>query len=105
MRTHPIGTGPFEFVAFRQNEYIKLTKNEDYWREGLPYLDGIEFSIIASQPTRMLSFIVGEHDLTFPSDVSVRLLKDVQSQAPQGQGTLRPHNITPNLIINSAATT
>src|SRR3546814_11781751 len=89
MRTHPIGTGPFEFVAFRQNEYIKLTKNEDYWREGLPYLDGIEFSIIASQSTRMLSFIAGEHDMTFPSDVSVPLLKDVQAQAPQAQCTLR----------------
>src|SRR5450759_4328315 len=39
MRTHPIGTGPFKFVEFKQNESITLTKNPDYWKKGLPYLD------------------------------------------------------------------
>ena len=29
MRTHPIGTGPFKFVEFKQNESIKLTRNEN----------------------------------------------------------------------------
>src|SRR5690242_18375067 len=29
MRTHPIGTGPFKFVEFRQNEVIRLTRNPD----------------------------------------------------------------------------
>ncbi len=103
MRTHPIGTGPFKFVSFRQNESITLTKNEDYWREGRPYLDGIEFSIIASQSTRMLSFIAGEHDMTFPSDVSPPLLKDIRSQAPHAQCTMRPSNVSTNLIINEHA--
>ena len=46
MRTHPIGTGPFKFVEFKANESIKLTKNPDYWKKGLPYLDGIEYTII-----------------------------------------------------------
>jgi ABC-type oligopeptide transport system substrate-binding subunit len=43
MRQHPIGTGPFKFVEFKPNESIKLTRNPDYWKPGLPYLDGIEF--------------------------------------------------------------
>ena len=43
MRQHPIGTGPFKFVAFKPNEYIKVTRNPDYWKKGRPYLDGIEF--------------------------------------------------------------
>src|SRR5690606_15815632 len=103
MRTHPIGTGPFKFVSFRQNESITLAKNEDYWREGRPYLDGIEFSIIASQSTRMLSFIAGEQDMTFPSDVSPPLLKDIRSQAPHAQCTIRPCNVSTNLIINEHA--
>ena len=46
MRQHPIGTGPFKFIEFRPNEYIKLAKNPDYWKQGRPYLDGIEFTII-----------------------------------------------------------
>src|SRR6185295_17945281 len=39
MRTKPIGTGPFKFVEFRQNESIKFARNPDYWKPGLPYLD------------------------------------------------------------------
>src|SRR5262249_10299931 len=42
MRQHPIGTGPFKFVEFKPNEYIKVTRNPDYWKPGRPYLDGIE---------------------------------------------------------------
>ena len=34
MRSHPIGTGPFKFVEFKPNEYIKLTRNLDYWKKG-----------------------------------------------------------------------
>ena len=30
MRTHPIGTGPFKFVSFKQNESITLTRSPDY---------------------------------------------------------------------------
>ena len=47
MRRKPIGTGPFKFAEFKMNESIKLVKNPDYWKKGLPYLDGIEFTIIA----------------------------------------------------------
>ena len=47
MRTHPIGTGPFKFVEFKPNEHIKVTRNPDYWKPGRPYLDGIEYTIIA----------------------------------------------------------
>ena len=46
MRSHPIGTGPFKFVEFKPNEYIKVTRNPDYWKPGRPYLDGIEYTII-----------------------------------------------------------
>src|SRR5690348_14324257 len=38
MRQHPVGTGPFKFVEFKQNESIKVTKNPDYWKPGFPYL-------------------------------------------------------------------
>src|SRR5207302_5342993 len=43
MRQHPIGTGPFKFVEFKPNEFIKVVKNPDYWKPGLPYLDAIEY--------------------------------------------------------------
>ena len=81
---NPIGTGPFKFVEFKQNESIKLTKNPDYWKKGLPYLDGIEFTIIPNRSTAILAFIAGKFDMTFPTEVTIPLLKDVKSQAPTG---------------------
>jgi peptide/nickel transport system substrate-binding protein len=38
MRQHPVGTGPFKFVEFKPNEYIKVAKNPDYWKPGRPYI-------------------------------------------------------------------
>src|SRR6202165_517664 len=100
MRTHPIGTGPFRFVEFKTNESIKLTRNPDYWRKGLPHLDGIEFTIIPHRSTAILGFVAGKFDMTFPGEVSVPLLKDVQSQAPQAVCELAPTNVSTNLIVN-----
>ena len=51
MRLKPIGTGPFKFVEFNQNESIKITRNPDYWKKERPYLDGIEFTIIPNRST------------------------------------------------------
>ena len=67
MRQHPIGTGPFKFVEFKQNESIKVAKNPDYWKPGLPYLDGIEYTIIKDPSTAVLAFIAGLWGL--PSEI------------------------------------
>ena len=101
MRTKPIGTGPFKFVEFKQNEYIKLTKNPDYWQKGRPYLDGIEFTIIKNRSTRMLAFIAGDFDMTYTTDITIPMLKDIKSQAPQATCEVRPTNVNRNLIVNA----
>jgi peptide/nickel transport system substrate-binding protein len=100
MRTHPIGTGPFKFVEFKQNESIKIAKNPDYWKKGLPYLDGVEFTIIPNRSTAILAFVAGKFDMTFPTEVTIPLLKDVKSQAPQAICDLEPTNVNTNLIVN-----
>jgi peptide/nickel transport system substrate-binding protein len=83
MRQHPIGTGPFKFVEFKPNESIKLVRNPDYWKPGLPYLDGIEFPIIKNMSTAILAFVSGKFDMVWPYSLTAPLLKDVQSQVPQ----------------------
>ncbi|MFN4089167.1 MAG: ABC transporter substrate-binding protein [Alphaproteobacteria bacterium] len=100
MRTHPIGTGPFKFVEFRQNEHIKTTRNPDYWEEGKPYLDGIEYTIIRNRSTRVLAFIAGEFDMTLYGDITIPILRDVRSQAPHAVCQLHPTNVSRNLIVN-----
>ena len=49
--TNPIGTGPFKFIEYIPNQSIKVARNPDYWRPGRPYLDGIEYTIIANRST------------------------------------------------------
>src|SRR3977135_3062663 len=103
MRTKPVGTGPFKFVEFKANESIKLTRNPDYWKKGLPYLDGIEFTIIPNRSTAILGFIAGKFDMTFPTEVSIPLLKDVKAQAPNAICVVEPINVSTNIIVNSSA--
>jgi peptide/nickel transport system substrate-binding protein len=103
MRTKPIGTGPFKFVEFKQNEGVKLTKNTDYWKKGRPYLDGIEFTIVPNRATAMLSFVSGRFDITFPWEVTIPLLKDIKSQLPSAMCQVTSLNNTTNLILNRDA--
>jgi peptide/nickel transport system substrate-binding protein len=103
MRTHPIGTGPYRFVELKQNESIKLVKNPDYWKKGLPYLDGIEFTIIPNRSTAVLAFVTGKVDMTFPTEVTVALQKDIEAQVPKAVCDLEPMNVNTNLIINRDA--
>jgi peptide/nickel transport system substrate-binding protein len=100
MRRKPIGTGPFVFVEFKMKESIKLAKNPNYWKKGRPYLDGIEFTIIPDRSTRMLAFTAGKFDMTFPTDVTVPLLKNIRKDAPQAQCTMRATGVSTNLIVN-----
>ncbi|MBL8673608.1 MAG: hypothetical protein JNL07_01870, partial [Rhodospirillales bacterium] len=103
MRRQPIGTGPFKFVEFRMNEGVKLARNAAYWKPGRPYLDAIEYTILPDRSTRMLSFVSGQFDMTFPSDVTVPLLKNIRRDAPHAQCTMRPSGVSANLIINRDA--
>ena len=82
MRTHPIGTGPFKFAEFKPNEFIRVVKNPDYWKPGRPYLDGIEWTIIPNRSTQTLAFIAGKFDMSFPYEVTLQSMRDIQSQSP-----------------------
>jgi peptide/nickel transport system substrate-binding protein len=100
MRQHPIGTGPFKFVAFKPNEYIKVTRNPDYWKKGRPYLDGIEYTIIRNLSTAILAFVAGKFDMSFAYSVTEPLLKDVKSQMPGAICELAPIGVNRSLIAN-----
>jgi len=56
----PIGTGPFKFVEWKKGQYIRLDKNPDYWKEGLPYLDRIVGRFIPDASTRTAAMENGE---------------------------------------------
>src|ERR1700756_3283022 len=100
MRQHPIGTGPFKFVGFKPNEYVKVTRNPDYWKKDRPLLDGIEYTIIKNLSTAVLALVSGKFDLTFPYSLTLPLLKDVKSQLPQAMCEMGPVGLNRALIVN-----
>jgi peptide/nickel transport system substrate-binding protein len=102
MRSHPIGTGPFKFVEYKPNQSIKVTRNANYWKPGRPYLDGIEYTIIANRSTAILAFVAGTFYMTFPYEVSIPLVKEVRRQAPQAICEVKPMNGRANLLIVNA---
>ena len=101
MRTKPIGTGPFKLVEFKTNESIKLARNPDYWKPGLPYLDAIEFVIIPSRSTAILAFTADKFDMTFPYELTIPLIRDVKVGAPNAVCEIASTNVSTNLMVNS----
>ncbi|MFP7671836.1 ABC transporter substrate-binding protein [Marivita sp. S0852] len=59
----PIGTGPFKFQEWERGSYIHLVKNEDYYIDGLPYLDEIYYQVIPDAASRAVAFETGRVDL------------------------------------------
>jgi peptide/nickel transport system substrate-binding protein len=60
----PIGTGPFEFVEYQPQQYVRLSANAKYFR-GAPQLKEIVYRYIPSDASRDLAFQSGELDLVY----------------------------------------
>lgn len=79
MKLHPVGTGPFKFVEFVPNVSLKYESFDDYWQEGLPYLDGVEVSFVADKVVALTSFQKGEADALYG-------IQTIDAQDLQDQG-------------------
>src|SRR5260370_30806210 len=77
---------------------IRVTKNPDYWKSGLPYVDDIEYPIVPSVATRILGFVADKFDTVY--GVTIPLLNDVKSQAPQAVCEVIPTNVPRTLLVN-----
>ena len=48
----PVGSGPFVFESWTKGKEVKLLKNAKYWKENLPRLDSVTFSVVTDSSTR-----------------------------------------------------
>jgi len=62
-RNHIVGTGPFMLQEYERDVSITWVKNPNYWREGKPYLDGIQVTYIPDPVTARAMFEAGEADV------------------------------------------
>lgn len=76
-RSHPCGTGPFQFVAWEEGLALIFKKNENYFERDpfgnkLPYLDGIKITFNESKATEFLLFRQGQLDFLNDIDASFK---------------------------------
>jgi peptide/nickel transport system substrate-binding protein len=62
IETVPVGTGPFKFVEWVPGDQLVAERFEDYWQEGLPYLDQVVIKPIPDEQSRMLNLLAGGID-------------------------------------------
>src|SRR5512133_1529279 len=63
---HPVGTGPFKFVEWKNTDYLKVAKWEGYWRKGYPKIDSITWKPVVDNNSRAAMMQTGEAHFTFP---------------------------------------
>jgi ABC-type transport system substrate-binding protein len=78
-RLNSVGTGAFKVVEFQRDSFIKYERNDDYWREGMPYLDGIEVRFIPDPMTAAAMMEAGEADVWLET-ADVQIVHDLQDK-------------------------
>lgn len=69
--TNSNGTGPFKWVPekWERGVSFELEKNENYWQDGLPYMDGKRYTIIDSSSLLRAAFETQAIDVTTAASV------------------------------------
>ncbi|QDL94594.1 ABC transporter substrate-binding protein (plasmid) [Paroceanicella profunda] len=71
----PVGTGPFQFVAYQKDAVIRYHANPDYWRGKQP-IDDLIFAITTDPAVRMQKLMAGECQIMpYPSPADVEALQ------------------------------
>jgi len=72
----PIGTGPFQFVAYQPDAVIRYKAHPDYWAGKQP-IDDLVFAITTEASVRQQKLLAGEcHVMPYPNPADVQSLKD-----------------------------
>jgi len=77
-----IGTGPFMFHEYVDGVSITYTRNPDYWKPGLPYVDAVKFLIVPDSATEEAMLRSGKVDLWY-MEPSFRIVESLRKTSPQ----------------------
>jgi peptide/nickel transport system substrate-binding protein len=78
---HPVGTGPYRFVSYQRDTVIKYEKNPNYWDKGKPYLDGMEFNMMADMNSGLMSYKSGAASILY--NMAAKNVSDIQKSGSQ----------------------
>ncbi|MEI7237864.1 MULTISPECIES: ABC transporter substrate-binding protein SapA [Pectobacterium] len=82
----PVGTGPYLLDEYRNGQYIRLTRNGNYWR-GLPRMRQVVVDLGSGGTGRLSKLLTGECDvLAYPAASQLTILRN----DPRLRLSLRP---------------
>jgi peptide/nickel transport system substrate-binding protein len=88
---HPIGSGPFKFVAAETDKEVILERNSDYWGEKAK-LARVRFAVVPDATTQALELRKGSADLiinaSFPPDTVLTLQREPSLAVESAPGTV-----------------
>ncbi|HZK78288.1 MAG TPA: ABC transporter substrate-binding protein, partial [Gemmatimonadaceae bacterium] len=68
---HPIGTGPWKFIEWKHDDYLKFARNEAYF-EGAPKADSLMARIVGEPSTAVAEFETGNVDVLYVPEGETR---------------------------------
>jgi len=80
---HAVGTGAFQLDEWSLGQRVVFTRNDDYYREGLPRLDEIVFEVGQDPSVALLRLEAGEVDILGDGIPPARFV-DVSQNPPDG---------------------
>ncbi|WP_210526142.1 ABC transporter substrate-binding protein [Rubellimicrobium arenae] len=75
LNQQPVGTGPFQLVAYQQDAVIRYHSNPDYWNGQQP-IDDLVFAITTDPAVRLQKLQAGEcHIMPYPAPADIEAIR------------------------------
>jgi peptide/nickel transport system substrate-binding protein len=79
LQIEAVGTGPFKMAEYVPESHYRLTRNEDYWDEGLPYFDDVTFKILVEEDARVAALRSDQTQYAFLTAEGAERLADEEA--------------------------
>ncbi|MDP4241433.1 MAG: ABC transporter substrate-binding protein [Bacteroidota bacterium] len=93
---HPVGTGAFRFIDYKQAQHCLLVRNPRYWKHDsvgnqLPYLDTVNFTFILDNKVELQQFVANQLDHVYriPSE----FFQDVVDEHKEPKGKYKKYQL------------
>lgn len=87
-----VGTGPGVFVEWRQNDYIELQRNPDYWEKGVPAWDRVMIRTVPEDAVRVAYLLTNQAQIISapaPKDLArLKTMRGIAGDTKPGLGLM-----------------
>lgn len=79
-----VGTGPFRYKREIRGSTYEMERNPNYFREGLPYLDGVRYNVLPDPSARLAGLTTGQIDVYSGAEIPPEDSRTIR-EGPQTQ--------------------